>query len=645
MKNHPNLVRRDGLFYYRASFSLDGKAFLIRLSLKTAVRSVARERAAWMDRILKDRWQNIVNEQDGIGEADKASILRAAALKVRDGLETLHANEQASGHDDAEDAALEHLRTLRGLDYIARDIFTNGIGPSFGSYDHFSDRFVQGMPYLDGDQLQRIQEILSNGALLVAASDDGAKKALTERNIRATPANVVLARRQMMLGALLALREAEKQALAPAEDLDQLLASLEMPVGAPPTTSVATHDYRHGAAGHVHADAAVGMSTVAASIVATAPSASEPAGTGGRMTIAAAAKAFLAANPKFDQGFASSRWTDKTRSQFDSAIFLAAKFFGQDVAIAEIDESMMAELFRTLRRLPPNHHKTPAHAGMTLAEIVASNRGEGLSLATTNRHMRFLKLIFDWAGRRMANRPIIDWGAFVEADSRVKRDKRLAFTTAELQALFQGAVWSGSESKTRRVKPGFHVWHDSAYWVPILLAYTGARREEVAKAIVDDITMIGDVWVLRIRETETGRVKTASSVRDVPLAEEVLRLGFLDFVEQRRQTGVAALFPELASGGSNYGDAFYKKWWRAFMRAGLVPEGKDMHSMRHYVATALAEHDVSEERRADLLGHTILTSETARTYTKRTPLRIMRDVVNKIPNVTGHLDPMPIKLP
>lgn len=120
------------------------------------------------------------------------------------------------------------------------------------------------------------------------------------------------------------------------------------------------------------------------------------------------------------------------------------------------------------------------------------------------------------------------------------------------------------------MKPGFHVWHDSAYWVPILLAYTGARREEVAKAIVDDITMIDDVWVLRIRETETGRVKTASSVRDVPLAEEVLRLGFLDFVEQRRQTGVAALFPELASGGSNYGDAFYKKWWRAFMRAGLV---------------------------------------------------------------------------
>lgn len=644
MKHHPNLVRRDGQFYYRASFSLDGKVFLIRLSLKTAVRSVARERAALMDRILKDRWHNIVNEQDGIGEADKASILRATALKVRDGLETLHANEQANGHDDAEDATLEHLRTLRGLDYVARDIFTNGIGPSFGSHGHFSSRFVEGMPHLDWDQLQRIQEILSNSALVAAATDDGARKALAERNIHATPANIVLARRQMMLGTLLALREAEKQMLAPADDLDQLLASLEMPTGMPGAMPTDTHEYRYSAAGHVHRDAGLAMSQADASVVATIPPPTDATATGGGMTITVAAKAFLAANPKFDQGFATSRWTDKTRSQFDSAIFLAAKFFGQDVAIGAIDENMVAELFRTLRRLPPNHHKTPAHAGMTLEEIIESNRGTGLSLATTNRHMRFLKLIFDWAGRRMANPPVIEWGAFVEADSRVKRDKRPAFSASELEALFQGAVWSGSESRTRRIKPGHHVWHDSAYWVPILLAYTGARREEVAKAIVDDIAMIDDVWVLRIRETETGRVKTASSVRDVPLADEVLRLGFLDFVEHRRQTGVAALFPELAASGSSYGDAFYKKWWRAFMRAGLVPDGKDMHSMRHYVATVLAERDISEERRADLLGHTILSSETARTYTKRTPLRIMRDVVNTMPRVTAHLKPMPIKL-
>lgn len=648
---HTNLERRGRHFYYRASFTLDGKVVAVRLALKTTNPAVAHELAGRMDRVLKGRWKQIVSEPaDKIDEQDKASILRATALRVRDGLETLQADEQAVGHDDAEDARHEHLRTLRGIEYVARDIFTNGIGPAFGSFDHFSDRFVQGLPHLDGDQLQRIREILDNGALLAEASQEGAIKALLQRNVRATPANVVIARRQMMLGVLLALREAEQQALKPEDQIDSLLAVLEMP---PADTGLGTHHFRHAAAEQMVGDGPSGMTDppAAASAAArlTSPSptspvmpselvSSTPAPSGtGALTIAGAAKAFLTANPKFDQGFASSRWTDKTRSQFEAAIFLAAKFFGENTPIAAIEETMVAELFRTLRRLPRNHHKTPVHGSMTLEAIAASNTGDGLSLATTNRHIRFLKLVFDWATKRTTNAPVIDWSAFVEADSRVKRDKRDAFSEAELEAMFTGAIWHGSESRVRRIKPGPHIWHDAPYWVPILLVYTGARREEVCKAMADDIACIDGIWVLHIRETETGRVKTASSVRDVPLADEVLRLGFVDFVERQRQAGSATLFPELAIGGSTYGDAFYKKWWRGLMRAGLVPEGKDIHSIRHFVATELADRDVSEERRADLLGHTITTSETARTYTKRAPLRILRDVVNTIPKVTSTL--------
>lgn len=648
---HTNLERRGRHFYYRASFTLDGKVVAVRLALKTTDPAVAHELAGRMDRVLKGRWKQIVSEPaDKIDEQDKASILRATALRVRDGLETLQADEQAVGHDDAENARHEHLRTLRGIEYVARDIFTNGIGPAFGSFDHFSDRFIQGLPHLDGAQLQRIREILDNSALLAEASQEGAIKALLQRNVSVTPANVVMARRQMMLGVLLALREAEQQALKPEDQIDSLLAALEMP---PANTGLETGPFRYVVGGQIAADGARGMtgpaavSTGAADFTTASPTspvmAAEPAartlptsGTGA-LTIAGAAKAFLMANPKFDQGFASSRWTDKTRSQFEAAIFLAAKFLGEETPIVAVDETMVADLFRTLRRLPRNHHKTPIHGSMTLEAIAAGNTGDGLSLATTNRHIRFLKLIFDWATKRMTNAPVIDWSAFVEADSRVKRDKRDAFSKAELEAMFKGAIWHGSESRVRRIRPGPHIWHDAPYWVPILLVYTGARREEVCKALVEDIDCIDGVWVLRIRETETGRVKTASSVRDVPLADEVLRLGFLDFVEGQRQAGSATLFPELTIGGSTYGDAFYKKWWRALMRAGLVPEGKDIHSIRHFVATELADRDVSEERRADLLGHTITTSETARTYTKRAPLRILQDVVNTIPKVTSTL--------
>jgi integrase len=314
------------------------------------------------------------------------------------------------------------------------------------------------------------------------------------------------------------------------------------------------------------------------------------------------------------------------------------------VTISAIDETMLANLFRTMRALPSNHHKTPAHAAMSLEKIAAGNKGKGLSSATTNRHMRFLKVVFDWASKRVPGCAVVDWSAFVVADKRVKRDKRAAFSVRELETLFTGAIWHGSESKVRRLKPGQHVWHDSAYWIPILLTYTGARREEIAKIMVDDVAMIEGIWALKVRVTETGRVKTESSVRDIPLANEVIRLGFLKFVEHQRKAGQVAVFADLGSGASNYGDAFYKKWWRSFIRAGLVPDAKDMHSIRHFVATELANLDVSEERRADLLGHTITSSETARTYTKATRLQIMKQVVDTIPKVTKRLTPKPINL-
>jgi integrase len=642
---HINLERRGRYFYYRASFTLDGKVVVVRLALNTISSVIAHERAARMDRVLKGRWKQLVsNPTNKIDELDRASILRHTALQVRGELETLYANEQAIGNDDAEEASLDHLRTLRGLEYVVRDIFTHGVGPAFGTHDYFMDRFVEGLPQLDGAQLERIREILSTGSLIAQASDEGAVKALLRRNVPTTPANIVMARRQIMLGVLIALREAEQQVREPGDQLDQLLASFTMPDA---DVAFAAHDVRHAVAAQITTGrdneesppAAATTNSLLDQATASVPDVSLPVpSTTSELTLADASKAFLAANPKFDTGFASSRWTPKTRSQFEAAIFLAGKFFGVDTPIGTIGEAGVADLFRTLRRLPSNHHKTPVHGGMSLQAIAALNKGEGLSLATTNRHMRFLRTVFEWAGKRMPNPPVIAWSAFVEADSRVKRDKRLAFNAGELETMFAGPIWHGSESRVRRVKPGRHVWQDAAYWVPILLVYTGARREEVCKALVDDFECVDGIWVLHIRATATGRVKTASSTRDVPLADEVLRLGFLDFLKYHRTAGNATIFPELAVGASNYGDAFYKRCWRAMMRAGLVAADKNIHSIRHFVATTLAEHDVSEERRADLLGHTILTSETARTYTKRSPLWILRDVVNTIPKVTVRIE-------
>ncbi len=61
-KSHANIERRGGVFYYRTSFTLNGKVFPVRLSLNTGDPALARERAARMDRQIKRRWQWIAME-------------------------------------------------------------------------------------------------------------------------------------------------------------------------------------------------------------------------------------------------------------------------------------------------------------------------------------------------------------------------------------------------------------------------------------------------------------------------------------------------------------------------------------------------------------------------------------------------------
>ena len=50
--------------------------------------------------------------------------------------------------------------------------------------------------------------------------------------------------------------------------------------------------------------------------------------------------------------------------------------------------------------------------------------------------------------------------------------------------------------------------------------YSGMRREEACKLLVEDIGEEGGVPYFDIRNTRAGRVKTAKSTRKVPICSE-----------------------------------------------------------------------------------------------------------------------------
>ncbi|MFO8127990.1 DUF6538 domain-containing protein [Yoonia sp.] len=66
-------------------------------------------------------------------------------------------------------------------------------------------------------------------------------------------------------------------------------------------------------------------------------------------------------------------------------------------------------------------------------------------------------------------------------------------------------------------------------WVPIICAFCGARPSEITQLRKEDVREVDGQWVIRITP-DAGTVK-AGGYRDVPLHEQIVSLGFPEFVK------------------------------------------------------------------------------------------------------------------
>lgn len=179
-----------------------------------------------------------------------------------------------------------------------------------------------------------------------------------------------------------------------------------------------------------------------------------------------------------------------------------------------------------------------------------------------------------------------------------KRSRR-PFSTEELALLFAAPVFTGCLSPKRRFMPGSAVVQDAYYWVPIIAFYTGARLGEIIQLHLADIDSIDGISFLRITEEgndgshfNAKHVKSEAGVRKIPLHPDVLDLGFLSFVEKRRQQrkGSKRLFPEIKFGADGQASTVFSKWFgRLMSKVGLHDPTLVFHSFRHNAEDAFRD--------------------------------------------------------
>jgi integrase len=257
------------------------------------------------------------------------------------------------------------------------------------------------------------------------------------------------------------------------------------------------------------------------------------------------------------------------------------------------------------------------HGRLQLAKITKAHVREfrdhlaasGLKQSTASKHFRCLKGLFRFAVEEghLESSPAesIGWIHEKRKFSEAKDDSRRTLTVDEIQRLLAAcdALPKNNHSK-----------QDTAWFIRAAL-WTGARPEELAQLTPDDIAEVHGVLCIRIHDRlNHQKIKNPSSLRDVPVHQALIDLGFLKFVETRKSQRL--LFSTLKADGKGRLYTRMQRRWSRLMRnqAKIVDPRVVNYSARHTFKDALRLNETPEYTEDRLMGHTTPERRTPDRY-------------------------------
>jgi integrase len=169
--------------------------------------------------------------------------------------------------------------------------------------------------------------------------------------------------------------------------------------------------------------------------------------------------------------------------------------------------------------------------------------------------------------------------------------------------------------------------HAEVMWMLRLLAWTGARPNEIAQLRKRDVRRESGIPLIHIREDHHEQSVKTGEARKIPLPAAVV--GFLDFAEKAKTDFVFAAFPYDKNNGrrawltSNFG-AFLRK------KCEITDPQQTLYSFRHRFidATRDAGEPMTEELSKALTGHS--TGDVHGKYGKGAGLKTLAEAMAKV---------------
>ncbi|MBD3804717.1 MAG: site-specific integrase [Thioclava sp.] len=251
----------------------------------------------------------------------------------------------------------------------------------------------------------------------------------------------------------------------------------------------------------------------------------------------------------------ANEWSPKALDDYQKWTNLFIELQG-DRPIVEYKKSDVREFKTLLQSMPSNLRKYPETRGLPAREAIDAAIAKGrpiLSNSTVNKALSRLQATWTWAAKQLDEDVVDIFGPMKLPNKGSARNEADPFSKTQLQTIFKSPIFTGCKSTRFRTEHGpTDMSATDWYWLPLLGLWTGARLNELCQIRTADIDEEDGIPFLHIREgKETQRVK-GHKKRIVPLHPELIRLGFVRFVQAQRSAGHDRVFPALELGTKGY---------------------------------------------------------------------------------------------
>ncbi len=299
--------------------------------------------------------------------------------------------------------------------------------------------------------------------------------------------------------------------------------------------------------------------------------------------------------------------TPKTINGYRLTFNFSSEFFGENKLLNAITREDCRNYIDSLSRLPANAKKRYPRLSLLDAIKAASEAPEShLARKTVSGNLAKLSTILEFAvSEGYLNRNPAKKIELPRIKSS-KKDERQPFDEFALNRIFNAPIYIGCiDDEYNYNRKGSNHPKRHRYWIPLIAMFTGMRLNEICQLHSSDITEIENIPSIIINDEEEKTLKNISSVRNIPIHNKLIELGFLEYTSAIKRQGHKQLFP-LLSGSSTGGlSDNFSKWFNRFLKSCGVKQHNDkmtFHSFRHGFRDAAREARIPREIVAQIGG-------------------------------------------